>query len=57
MELHPQAAAAAKTPVGKLIDWMVKFQFYDDEVDYFALDPVAYAPALGEVGMAAYRKR
>lgn len=57
LELHPQAAAAAKTPVGKVIDWMVKFQFDDDEVDYFELDPVAYAPALGEVGMAAYRKR
>ncbi len=56
LELHPQAAAAARTPVGKLIDWMMKFQF-DDEVDYFELDPVAYAPALGEVGMAAYRKR
>lgn len=57
LELHPQAAAAARTPVGKLIDWMIKFQFGDDEVDYFPLDPVAYAPALGEVGMAAYRKR
>lgn len=56
LELHPQAAAAARTPVGKLIDWMVTFQF-DQEVDYFELDPVAYAPALGEVGMAAYRKR
>ncbi len=57
LELHPQAAAAARTPVGKLIDWMIKFQFDDDEVDYFELDPVAYAPALGEVGMAAYRRR
>ena len=56
LELHPQAAAAARAPVGKLIDWMMKFQF-DEEVDYFELDPVAYAPALGEVGMAAYRKR
>jgi tetratricopeptide (TPR) repeat protein len=55
-ELHPQAAAAARTPVGKLIDWMLKFQF-DAEVDYFELDPVAYAPALGEVGMTGYRKR
>ena len=35
----------------------MKFQFDDDDVDYFELDPVAYAPALGEVGMAAYRKR
>ena len=56
LELHPQAAAAARTPVGKLIDWMMKFQF-DEVVDYFELDPVAYAPALGEVGMAGYRKR
>lgn len=55
--LHPRAAAAARTPVGKLIDWMMKFQFGDDKVDYFEVDPVAYAPALGEVGMAAYRKR
>ncbi|GAB3755974.1 hypothetical protein GCM10027599_20350 [Yimella radicis] len=57
LALHPQAAAAARTPVGKLIDWMMKFQFDDDEVDYFELDPVAYAPALGDVGMASYRKK
>ncbi|MBF4162758.1 DUF6880 family protein [Nocardioides acrostichi] len=57
LELHPRAAAAAKTPVAKLIDWMMKFQFDDDEVDYFELDPVAYAPALGDTGMKAYRKR
>lgn len=56
LELHPRAAAAARTPVAKLVDWMLKFQF-DDEIDYFELDPVAYAPALGEVGMASYRKR
>jgi hypothetical protein len=56
LELHTRAAAAARTPVGKLIDWMMKFQF-DDEVDHFELDPVAYAPALGETGMAEYRKR
>ena len=57
LQLHTRAAAVAGTPVGKLIDWMMKFQFDDDEVDYFELDPVAYAPALGEVGMAAYRNR
>ncbi|WP_344303809.1 DUF6880 family protein [Nocardioides bigeumensis] len=57
LELHPRAAASARMPVGKLIDWMMKFQFDDDDVDYFELDPVAYAPALGEVGMAAYRTR
>ena len=43
--------------LARLTDALIKFQFADDEVDYFELDPVAYAPALGEVGMAAYRKR
>lgn len=57
LELHPRTAVAARTPVAKLIDWMMKFQFDDDEVDYFELDPVAYAPALGELGIASYRKR
>jgi hypothetical protein len=56
LDLHPKAAAAARVPSGKLIDWMMKFQF-DGDVDYFELDPVAYAPALGEAGMQAYRKR
>jgi hypothetical protein len=56
LDLHPKAAAAAQVPVGKLIDWMMKFQF-DGEVDYFELDPVAYAPALGEKGMATYRAK
>ena len=55
--LHPRAAAAAKVPVNKLVDWMMKFQFDDNDVDYFELDPVAYAPALGEVGIASYRRR
>lgn len=56
LELHPKAAASARVPSGKLIDWMMKFQF-DGDVDYFELDPVAYAPALGENGMKAYRRR
>jgi hypothetical protein len=56
IELHPKAAVAAQVPPGKLIDWMIKFQF-DDDVDYFTLDPVAYAPALGEKGVTAYRAR
>lgn len=54
LDLHP--TAAARVPSGKLIDWMMKFQF-DGDVDYFELDPVGYAPALGETGMKAYRKR
>jgi hypothetical protein len=35
---------------------MMRFQF-EGEVDYFELDPVAYAPALGGPGMMAYRAR
>jgi hypothetical protein len=56
LELHPKAAAVAGVPSGRLVDWMMKFQF-EGEVDYFELDPVAYAPSLGEPGMAAYRAR
>lgn len=56
LALHPRTAAAAQVSAGKLVDWMMKFQF-DGDVDYFELDPVAYAPALGAKGMAAYRDR
>ena len=56
LELHPKVAAAANVPAAKLIGWMMTFQFAGD-VDYFTLDPVAYAPALGEAGMVAYRAR
>lgn len=56
LTLHPTAATAAGVRHGKLVDWMIKFQF-DGHVDYFELDPVAYAPALGDTGMKAYRKR
>lgn len=56
LTLHPRTAAAANTPPMKLVDWMVRFQF-EGEVDFFELDPVAYAPALGPDGVAAYRRR
>jgi len=56
LELHPTVAAAAQVPAGNLVDWMMRFQF-DGDVDYFEIDPVAYAPALGKSGMAAYRAR
>lgn len=56
LELHPRTAAAAQTASGRLVDWMIKFTF-ENEVDYFELDPVAYAPALGDKGMAAFRAR
>lgn len=56
IDLHPQVATRAHPPTAKLVDWMIRFQFHN-ECDYFHLDPVAYAPALGDVGMQAYRKR
>ncbi|MFP5488496.1 MAG: hypothetical protein ACLGHQ_09355 [Acidimicrobiia bacterium] len=56
LDMHPRAAAAAGVSPGRLVDWMIKFQF-DGVVDYFELDPVADAPALGDVGMKAYRAR
>lgn len=37
---------AEQTQHAKLVDWMVKYQF-DEECDYFTIDPVAYAAALG----------
>jgi hypothetical protein len=57
LELHPRAAAAAQVKPAKLIDWMIKFQFDDNDVDYFELDVAAYADALGDAGVATYRAR
>lgn len=56
LALHPVAATAAAVPVRRLVDWMMDFQFRG-VVDYFEIDPVAYAPALGEAGLADYRSR
>lgn len=56
LALHPTSAAAAKVSPSKLVDWMMTFQF-EGTVDYFELDPVAYAPALGKTGLEIYRER
>ena len=56
LELHAQLARTAPPPYRKLVDWMIRFQF-DNECDFFEIDPVAYAPALGEPGLAAYRAK
>jgi tetratricopeptide (TPR) repeat protein len=56
LDLHPTVAARAKPPVARLVAWMMTFQF-DNECDYFHLDPVAYAPALGEKGVSCYRSK
>ena len=50
LALHPTTAAAARVPVGKLVDWMMAFQF-DGISDYFEPDVVDYAPALGDIGL------
>lgn len=54
--MHAPAVAAAQVEPVKLADWVFDFHF-DGEVDYFELDPVAYAPALGEEGLARLRQR
>lgn len=56
LELHPVLAEKARPPVTRLVDWMIAFQF-DNDCDFFTIDPVAYAPALGADGVAAYRAR
>jgi hypothetical protein len=56
IDLHAQAAAQATVSPTKLADWIFDFHF-DDQVDYFELDPVAYAPALGPKGLDRLRAR
>lgn len=56
LALHPIAAADARPPVATLVDWMVRVQF-EEECDFFEVDPAAYAPVLGELGIASYRRR
>lgn len=56
LDLHPRMAEMARPATAELIDWMIKFQF-ENECDYFAIDPVAYAPALGDLGIARYRTK
>ena len=54
LSLHPQLAAQAQPPVVRLVDWLIAFQF-DGKQDFFEIDPVAYAPALGDIGLKRYR--
>lgn len=56
LDLHPRLAEKARPATAQLIDWMIKFQF-ENECDYFTIDPVAYAPALGELGIVRYRAK
>jgi hypothetical protein len=53
LDLHARACDPAVADPVKLAAWMIRFRFADQ--DYFDVDPVRYAGALGEQGMAAYR--
>ena len=54
LDLHRQASAAGVADPAKVAKWMVKFTFEDQ--DFFTIDPVAYADALGDKGLAVYRR-
>lgn len=56
LDLHVDAAREAQPPAVKLVHWLIAFQF-DGRQEFFQIDPVAYAPALGEEGMALYRAK
>jgi hypothetical protein len=54
LALHAQACDAGDADPVKLASWMIRFRFADQ--DFFEVDPVRYASALGELGVAAYRE-
>jgi hypothetical protein len=54
LELHAQACEPGVADPTKLAKWMVKFCFVDQ--DFFEVDPVRYASALGDKGLAVYRR-
>jgi hypothetical protein len=54
LALHARACDAGVADPVKLAAWMIKFWF--DDQDFFEVDPVRYANALGEDGLAAYRE-
>jgi hypothetical protein len=53
LALHARACDAGVADPVELAGWMVRFGFVDQ--DFFEVDPVRYASALGEDGLAAYR--
>ena len=53
LALHAQACDAGVADPVELAAWMVRFGF--DDQDFFEVDPVGYASALGDAGLAAYR--
>lgn len=53
LALHLRACDAGVADPIDLAAWMVRFHL--DDQDFFEVDPVRYASALGEAGLAAYR--
>ena len=54
LALHPKVAVAASPPPAKLVAWLLDFQL-DGKQDFFEVDIVDYAPALGPAGVERYR--
>lgn len=54
LDLHRQACVAGVADPPALAKWIVRFSF--DDQDFFEVDPVAYADALGEKGTTVYRR-
>ncbi|MFI5003811.1 MAG: hypothetical protein ACHQE6_02235 [Solirubrobacterales bacterium] len=54
LDVHAQACDAGVADPVKLAAWMVRFSC--DDQDFFEVDPVRYAGALGERGLLAYRR-
>src|SRR5690606_21529756 len=54
LEVHLQLCNAGVADPKALAKWMVRFGF--DDQDFFTLDPVAYAPALGDDGLMLLRR-
>ena len=54
LDLHAQLCEAQVSDPVRLAGWMVRFSC--DDQDLFEIDPVHYARALGEPGLAAYRQ-
>lgn len=54
LELHAVACDSGVADPLKLARWMTRFSF--DDQDFFFVDPVRYGRALGEKGLAAYRR-
>ncbi len=52
LDLHARACDAGNADPIKLARWMVRFRF--DDQDFFEVDPVRHADALGDLGLAAY---